>query len=226
MTVYKKSFYVTAVLAICSLLLAAMFNYGFEELFWSNVMLGVFGSSLLAAITSIIGYFSERKKSMERFYTESLKLLNRFNKYQTDFNLEQQIDFFLDMDEYDITDWDAAYGDMDFFVNENRTYVFTQIYKPILDVYRTACSHSWHFRMHKNGTGVNENVMKEFVSQIEPSFIERKTFEHGDEPEKVAGQSIRNRLVEDMFTELNGKYYEIMYGSKKAKENLEVENNG
>lgn len=226
MTVYKKSFYVTAVLALCSLLLAVVLNYAAEESFWCNVMLGVFGSSLLAAITSLIGYFSERRKSMERFYTESLKLLNCFNKYQTDFNLDQQIDFFLDLDEYDTTDWDAAFGDMDFFWNSSRTYVFNQIYKPILDVYRTACSHSWHFRMHKNGTGKNENVMKKFVSEIEPSFIERKKFEYGDEPEKASGQSIKNKLVEDMFSELNGKYYELMYGSKKAKKNLEVENNG
>jgi hypothetical protein len=29
-----------------------------------------------------------------------------------------------------------------------------------------------------------------------------------------------------MFSELNGKYYELMYGSKKAKKNLEVEDNG
>lgn len=226
MTVYKKSVYITAVLTICSLIIAAILNYRFDESFWCNVMLGIFGSSLLAAITSLIGYFAERKKTMEKFYTESLKLLNRFNKYQTDFSLDQQIDFFLDLDDYDTSDWDAAFGDMDFFRNENRTYVFKKIYNPILDAYRTACSHSWHFRMHKNDTGRNENVMKVFVSEIEPSFIERKKFEYGEEPEKVSGQSIKNKLVEDMFSELNGKYYELLYGSKKAKKNLEVDNNG
>lgn len=226
MTVYKKSFYVTAVLAICSLFLAAILNYNYDESFWCNVMLGVFGSSLLAAITSLIGYFSERRKSMESFYTESLKLINRFNKYQTDFNLNQKIDFFLDLAEYDTTDWDSSYGDMDFFVNKNRKYVFEKVYKPIQDVYRKSCSHSWHFRMHKNGTGSNTAVMENFISEIEPAFIECKHFEYGEEPEKVSGDSIKNKLVEDMLLELNGRYYELMYGKRKAAINLEVEKNG
>lgn len=225
MTVYKKSFYVTAVLAVFSLIVAAVLNYRFDESFWCNVMLGIFGSSLLAAITSLIGYYAERKKAMEKFYTESIKLLNRFNKYQTDFNLNQKIDFFLKLDEYDRTDWDAAYGDMDFFDNRIRKYVFNHVYDPMLKAYRTACSHSWHFRMHENGTGKNEKVMENFVAEIEPCFIERKSFEYGDE-EKVSGQSIKNKLVEDMFSELNGKYYELMYGSNKAKKKLEVEDNG
>lgn len=226
MTIYKKSVYVTAALSVCSLIVAILLNYCIREQFWCNVMLGVFGSSLLAAITSLIGYFSERRKSMESFYTESLKLLNRFNKYQTDLNLNQKIDFFLDLAEYDTTDWDSAYGDIDFFINENRKYIFNHIYKPIQDAYRKSCSHSWHFRMHKNGTGSNSVVMESFITEIEPAFIEQKRFEYGEESEKVSGQSLKNKLVEDMFSELNGKYYEIMYGKRKAAVNLEVENNG
>lgn len=56
--------------------------------YWCNVMLGIFGSSLLTAITSLIGYFTERKTVMEEFYTETLKLFNQFNRYQHDLSLD------------------------------------------------------------------------------------------------------------------------------------------
>ena len=62
MTVYKRSVIITASISIVSLIIATSLNYVVNEKFWSNVCLGLFGSSILTMITSIVGYFVERKK--------------------------------------------------------------------------------------------------------------------------------------------------------------------
>lgn len=56
-----------------------------QEQFWCNVLLGVFGGAILTAITSIMGYFVERRKTLEQFYLETIKLLKRYNKLYMSF---------------------------------------------------------------------------------------------------------------------------------------------
>ena len=225
MTIYKKGVLISCVLVVISMCGALILNYAFQEQFWCNVLLGVYGSSLLTLITSLIGYFADRKAVMEQFYTNTLKLLNKFNRYQNDFSLEQKINFYLDLADYDITDWDMSFGKMDFFFNGNRAYIYAKIYKPLLETYHKSCSHSWHFRMHTNGTGVNEVVMQHFVDEIEPSILEKKALIHNaGKDDEVSGTSIKNKIEENILTELDGKYYALMYGKKKYQKNKEHTN--
>lgn len=164
---------------------------------------------------------------MELFYTNTLKLVNKFNRYQDDFLLEQKIHFYLDLSDYDITDWDMSYGKMDFFFNGNRKYIYEKLYKPLLETYHKSCSHSWHFRMHINGTGVNEVVMQDFVNEIEQNILEKKAFTYktGDDGD-VTGTTVKNKIVENILTELDGNYYVLMYGKKKLRKNKENNLNG
>lgn len=226
MFIYKKGIIVSASLSIVSLFVAIILNYVVAEGFWCNVMLGVFGSSLLAMITSIIGYVYERRNTMELFYTETLKLVNIFNRYQTDLTLDQKIEFFLGLSDYDTSDLNLLIGKMDFFNNDNRDYIYKSIYNPLIIAYNKSISHSWHFRMHRNGTGVNEPEMKSFIEEIEPCFIEIKTYTHEYEKETFNSKTIKNKLVDEIIEQLNGKYYQIMYGNKKKKQNVEEKNNG
>lgn len=64
-----------------------------QEQFWCNVLLGIFGGAVLTSITSIMGYFVERRHALEEFYLETIKLLKRYNKYQTDLTPDQKINF-------------------------------------------------------------------------------------------------------------------------------------
>ena len=50
-----------------------------QEQFWCNVLLGIFGGAVLTSITSIMGYFVERRHALEEFYLETIKLLKRYN---------------------------------------------------------------------------------------------------------------------------------------------------
>ena len=170
MRIYKRGFIITKVLAMISLVIAIGLNYVFEEQFWCNVCLGVFGSSILTAITSIVGYFVERKNVTEGFYVETVKVVQEINKYQNDLRLDDKIDFFLSLSDYDTTAWDMYYGQMDFFQNQYRKDVYQRIYNPVLAVIKKASSHAWHFRMHKNGTGRNEVVMQSFVMKLKTLY--------------------------------------------------------
>ena len=96
MKVAKISIYITIPLTVISLITAIAFHFicSIDE-FWSNVLLGVFGSGLLTAITSIITYNNERKRVFEGFYDSVKAIVHELNKYQRDWDLDKKIDFFV-----------------------------------------------------------------------------------------------------------------------------------
>ncbi|MBQ3513812.1 MAG: hypothetical protein IJA32_08445 [Lachnospiraceae bacterium] len=225
MSIHKRGFIVTVVLALSSLTIAMGLNYLCKEQFWCNVCLGIFGSSLLTAVTSIIGYYVERRRITEGFFTETLKIIKEINKYQHDLVLDDKIDFCLSLSDYDTTTLNMYYGQMDFFRNQYRKDVFERIYNPVLSVLKKASSHAWHFRMHKNGTGRNEVVMQKFVDEIESIILERTQFKYeADENQECVAIGIKNKIVEEISKELNGWYFEMMYGKKKASKVTEGQN--
>ena len=219
MSLYKKSIIVTAILSIISLAMAIIFNYVINEQFWCNVCLGVFGSSVLTLITSKIGYSVERRSCLEAFYEDTLKVLNRINRYQHDLALEEKIDFFLAMMDYDKSSWNTTIGKLDFFDNKQREYIYQSIYNPLKELDKVISEHAWHFRMYKNGTGRNEAVMQTFIEEIEHYVLDKKEYHHpGEDNEDFTTRTITNRIVDEILEELNGRYYEIMYGKKKASQ--------
>lgn len=227
MSIYKRGFIITTTLSIFSLVIAIGLNYVLEEQFWCNVCLGVFGSSILTAITSIVGYFVERKNVTEGFYIETVKVVREINKYQNDLRLDDKIDFFLSLSKYDTTTWDMYYSQMDFFRKQYRKNVYKRIYYPVLTVLKKASSHEWHFRMHKNGTGRNETVMQNFADEIENVILEKIQRKcEVDEKQECVVTGVKNKVVEDILDELNGWYYEMMYGRKKASKVMEEKIDG
>jgi len=219
LTIYKRSFVVTLVISVISFLIAAILNYVMQEQFWCNVLLGIFGGAVLTSITSIMGYFVERRHALEEFYLETIKLLKRYNKYQTDLTPDQKINFFLELSNYDMEYWGTTYARIDLFNKKSRKYIYEKIYRPLTYAHKKACSHTWHFEMHVNGTGVNNAVMEDFISEIEPAIIREEEYVVGNGDNEYVTKNVHNHIVKVIDTELNGKYYEIMYGKKKAEEN-------
>lgn len=219
MSVYKRWIIITTFISINSLLIAIILNYGYRENFWCNVCLGLFGSSVLTLLTSIIGYSSEKRSCLEAFYEETLRIVNRVNRFQHDLSLEDKIEFFLNMADYDHTAWNTTIGKMDFFDNRQRDYIYEKIYFPLRSVDEAISKHTWQFRMHKNGTGRNEKVMESFVDEIEKSILEKKEYHYTMKDDRdYVTTSIHNKVVDSLLKELYGHYYEIMYGKKKARQ--------
>ena len=126
------------------------------------------------------------------------------------------------MADYDKTDWDMYFGKMDFFNNKQREYIYYNIYTPLIKARKTITDHAAQLRMHTNKTGKNEPTMFALVENIEKSFWSQKKYHFPMENnKKIIATDAHNRIVDDILKELNGRYYKIMNGKKRAlkKEN-------
>ena len=218
---YVISTRITALLTVVSLAVAITIHYGChgsEADFWCNVSLAVFGSGLLTFITSCIGYASEKRRTLEGFSYSTRSLLHIINKYDLNWDLETKIDFFLQYNDVDKSVWDANLGSIYFMFDHGREsfrYIYQKIYEPLLKLNQTIGSHEAHFRWHKDGSGKNDVVMANFVSEIEANFMEKTTNKFTmDDGQELQTTSIQNRLVHSLLEELNGRYYNIMYNKK------------
>lgn len=221
MRYYAKAFLITTVITIISFIFTLVIHYdsdGKESDFWSNVCLSIFGSSLLTAISSLIGYRREKVKTLESFNYSTRAIISFLNKYDINWDDERKIDFFLDYDNIDKSLWDSQLGEIYFFVDrerENFLYVYNQIYKPILDLNHKISEHEFHFRWHKDGSGHNKVVMHKFIAEIEPLFIEKQTIVlDNTDGSNTSMTSTMNKLVSTLLDELNGRYYDLMYNKK------------
>ena len=87
---------VTASLSFISFFIAVIIQYFCCDVtaeFWCNVCLGVFGSSLLTFITSIIGYFTDKRKTLESFLYSTYSLLHIIKQYDINWELEKRLIF-------------------------------------------------------------------------------------------------------------------------------------
>lgn len=100
-----------ALICVASILIAVIFNKICIE-FWSNIFIGIFSSGLLALIFSIINYRTERKKTLEEFYTNVKKVLCNFGKYQYGDDPIYAMEAILKMNEFDYTALDFSYGNI------------------------------------------------------------------------------------------------------------------
>ena len=179
MRAYKRIAKFSILIAIISLLIAILLNFCFvidKTGFWTNVCLGVFGSATLTILTSVVSYFHEKRQTLENFVYHTRQILSYLNKYQESMSLEQKLKFYLDYHDLDKSAWDMDIGNMDFFF-ENKThdfqYIYTAIYKPILDFNRAVENHVWHFRWYLDGTGKNDTVMEKFLLELQEYLLEK-----------------------------------------------------
>ena len=100
MRVYKFSIIITSLISITTLILAAIFN---TCQFANGVLLGVFGSSMVAVITSIIGYFVERKKLMITLLMDANQYIKLIWDYDTVIGNEEKFEYYNRLYDYDFS---------------------------------------------------------------------------------------------------------------------------
>ena len=93
----------------------------------------------------------------------------------------------------------------------------------------------WHFRWYLDETGKNETVMEKFLLELQEYLLEKneqdiptKYDENGNIVLTCHHSTVTPKLVFNIHKELNGRYYEIMYGKKFAKREMnsqEAQNN-
>lgn len=75
----KEIFICTSILTIISFILVIRDLSGFSKIY--DISLAIFGSALLTAISSLIGYFVERKRCLEEYYECLEKIVHKLNQY-------------------------------------------------------------------------------------------------------------------------------------------------
>lgn len=228
MRAYKRMAKFSILIAIISLLIAILLNFCFaidKTGFWINVCLGLFGSATLTILTSVVSYFHEKRQTLENFVYHTRQILSYLNKYQESMSLEQKLKFYLDYHDLDKSAWDMDIGNMDFF-SENKThdfqYIYTAIYKPILDFNRAVENHVWHFRWYLDGTGKNDTVMEKFLLELQEYLLEKNEqdmFTDGHET-KVKDNPLNDNFAKDEFQalwkQINHKYaYTVEFDSEE-----------
>lgn len=229
MKIYKNSIYITGALTIITFGGSLVLHYKFpsrEGEFWCNILLGIFGGSILTLISSIIGYKVERKRVLEKFCYYTDKILKQVNQYQLNMTSEEKIDFLLEYADSDKIEWDSCLRDIDFvfdFRRKNFKYIYNSIYVPLLELQNAVRRHYWNFKWYKDGTGKNHEAIKGFLAEIE-ALILNKTEESIDgevdkngSTKRMVVTSVSNRLVEKINEELSGKYYKLMYKKKRSE---------
>ena len=177
--------------------------------------MAIFGSSILAFITSVIGYFAGKRNALERLWFSTKTLLHDINKYELNWDLEKKIEFYLNYIDIDKSLWNANIRTIYFLNDFRRTcrnYIYDYIYSPINKFNQEVQKHEFHFRWYKDGSGKNDRVMEKFVSEIEDMFMEKIPVQH-----PFITFSIQNKLVKSILKELHGKYYYMTYHKNYMK---------
>ena len=213
----KIAIITTSILSIISLIVSIYLETKGNK-FASGIFVGIFSSSFLTIMLSIINYITERRKVLETFYSNAHRAIGNFNKFDNDGDLERSIDILLMMNQFDYTPLDTAYGDMCFFFKNKSThnYIYQKIYKPIFDLSNTINEKCWHFEQYRKAINGNKQVMRHFIDELDSIImthnIKKVTREDGSQFKPMY---TRNKVVEDLEKELNGRYYNIMYLKKR-----------
>ncbi len=205
-------------LTILSLVAASLF-YSFGIEFASNVFLGIFGSALLTLLVSIVNYLTERRKTLEAFWSYGHKAIRNLNRYSADDDLDRAIDVFLQMNEFDFQPFDDAFGDICFLINnkKQRSEIGNRIYSPIMEIRNTLVNCCWHFAEYKEAIHGNRRVMEHYVASIDRLLIKRESSIYKQEDgSEIKVQSSEPYKVDQLLSEFNTYFYAIMYPWEKG----------
>ena len=198
---------ISIVALICSLVLQ---YFGLE--YAANLLAGIFASGVLTIMISIINYRTERRKTLEQFYSYAKKAANNYNRFENDGDLERSIDSVLAMNDFDYIELDNAYGDMSFLFHDKKTrkYIFEKIYEPTLVLRKLISEKCFHFREYRKAFSGNSRVMRIFVDEVAVAIMSQQEMtsvnEHGV---SIVMKTTHNKAVEQLLEELDGHYYKI-----------------
>lgn len=209
----------STIVSIAALLCSLILHY-FSFEYWSNLFAGIFASGVLTIMISIINYRTERRKTLEQFYSYAKKAANNFNRFENDRDLERSIDSILAMNDFDYIELDNAYGDMSFLFHDKKTrkYIFEKIYEPTLVLRRLISEKCFHFKEYRKALNGNSRVMRIFVDEVADAIMAHTEMKSVNEyGVSMVTKTSHNKIVEQILEELNGRYYEIMYPHAKKE---------
>ena len=174
-----------------------------------DISLAIFGSSLVTLIISIIGYRSERKKTLEHFYNTICKRISYLSTYLHSCSIEDKCKFFINHFYRDFPSIGDAYADIYFlwdYKKKNLKYIYDNIYSKCRDMAYDIDNYYFDFATYINKTGKNSQIIKEYIQMLESKYLNNK---------------IENNFRVTIMNELNGEYYKILYGKEMESDSYE-----
>lgn len=225
---YAISILVLGLLSIYSFDAVEFFHF-FEWLFddvtqaqyWVNIFLAIFGSSFLALITSIIGYHTEKRKTMEAFYCTTSRLLKELMKYSADWEDLIKLDYIIKYNDVDKDQWGEQFASIYFvFRNkENTHYIYDKIFSPLdkLNCWVSNEENQKLYRIYIGGGTIPPYKLQYFIDEFEEIVKNKKTYMK----EGTRITSFDDEFCGTVKEELDKRYYKLMYGKSKSKKGCE-----
>ena len=209
----------SSVISVTALVLSiVLYSKGYD--YASNLLVGVFASGVLTLLISLINYSTERRRTLEKFYSYALKAASNFNRFENDNSLERTIDIVLQMNQFDYIELDNSFGDIDFFFNnkKNREFIYENIYEPTVNLRRIINEKCFHFNEYRKAVNGNSLVMQRFVKEIDSFIMSRSedelTLEDGTTTIVV---TCYNKIVKGILDNVNGRFYKMIYPNIKIR---------
>lgn len=241
MRLYAKTVYIAGLIALFSFIACLVIHYApisnYGAAFWLDICLSIFSGSLLTTATSLIGYFAERRRTLERFRSRSLALANILLKYDTGWSEEEKVDYLLNLSELDKSEWHDSYGEI-FFIFDlkgSRKYIGFTLYKPMRDLmdkitqykrqflgYKTTLKRMSDIKNQKEQTQDDIEWLKSLdnrrrifgfsaIRDIE-STLTREGRQPADIPSGAIQCGDNSFFVRKYIEGFNERYLDIMYG--------------
>ncbi len=196
-----------------------------ENQFRLNVCLALCGSALLTTLSAWLSYCNERKKTLINFYNHTLQIIRFLNKYKENMTLKEKVCFFLDYYDFSKDLWSNDYGDIDFLfdkIYKNKVYIQNNIYLPVLNFGHDVQACVAHFRWYLEDTEHFAGLVKPDIIKLENIILRKKIYPqwYGHTKHNFIVNATEPKLAQKLRNELNGHYYEIMVGKRKAKQDF------
>lgn len=200
MKIYAKSIWCLSIITTISLIIL-LYYFDCKQVY--DICLAIFGSSLVSLIISIIGYRCSKRKALEVFYLSIYKRIVYYNTYIQSWSIKDKCGYFINHYLKDFPSIGEAYAEIYFFFdfkNNNKKYIYNNIYCKCKEMMDTIDSYYLNFQLYINKTGENTKTIERYIE-----LLENKLFLYD-------GINAKSNFSDEIMSELNGKFFKIVYG--------------
>lgn len=201
---YKLSIIATFFLTLVSVVAAITFDC-YSVSFPRDFSLSILGSSLLALISSIIGYSVKRRDTFEEFYHETNRILNFVNKYNGHWDRKEKVDFCLRFHDLNLSRWDLLFGSFSFLFDCNgktRKMIYVEIYSKIAALDSIITNDVFYYRCYLDKE-ISDSIIDKKIDEVEKLLFVTE--------EQDGIKTTYNKLVHEVRSVLCTQYYDAMY---------------
>ena len=192
--------------------------------FWSNVLLGIFGSGFLTLLVALVNYLTKRREALENFWTLGHKAVRAFKKYPIDGTAEEKIEAILLINEFDFDSVGDAYAAIDFLLGNKkpRMKIGSEIYVPIRDAGRTITDSAFNIIRLRRAIPGRMDILAPYISNVDNVMIKTEVSHHEcEDGRQIEVREICNRMTDLCYGRFKGFYWKLMYPWKKSEKETE-----